>query len=84
MYPDIEYVLRKRYLLTIVYRSGVMLLVVLGLLPIARIFTEGAVILPIYMQRLVVIANAAAWRDLMMTYIPTSGAYLLTALFLSL
>ena len=33
MYPDIEYVLRKRYLLTIVYRSGVMLLVVLGLLP---------------------------------------------------
>ena len=80
MYPDIEYVFKKRYLLAIFYRTGVLILVVLGLLPIARMFFEGAVVLPLYYSRVIVIGNPASWTDLLAAYLPTSGGYLITAM----
>ena len=83
MYPDIEYVLKKRYSLKIVYRLMVLILIVLGMIPLARLLIEGFIVVPFYANRGLIPRITTTWTDLIMNHLPTSGGYFIAALLLA-
>ena len=83
MYPDLEYVLKKRYSLMIAYRLMVLFLIVLGMIPLARLLIEGFIVLPFYTNRGFIPRSATTWPDLIVNHLPTTGGYLIAALLLA-
>ena len=83
MYPDLEYVLKKRYSLMIAYRLMVLFLIVLGMIPLAKLLIEGIVVIPFYTNRGFIPRNTTTWTDLIVNHLPTTGGYLIMALLLA-
>lgn len=81
MYPSLEYVLTKRYLLTLLARGTALALFVIGTVPLIRMAIEG-VILPFDPSVRMGVRRGTDWVKLILTYLPDALQFIVPGLIL--
>ena len=80
MYPNLEYVLKKRYVVRIILRGAVLLLFVLGLIPLAYALLQVLLVVPFNNQLYQYYGTSSGWADIMVMSTSEAGKYMLPGL----
>lgn len=80
MYPDIEYIMRRRYALSLILRCFVILLFLIGALPVVQVLVQGFMGLMYYLFSIQSYPSSADWKNVPLYILPETGKYALPAL----
>ena len=75
MYPDIEYVLKKRYALSLIVRCCAIVLFLLGALPLLQLILQTTLGLMFEMFYVQILPGTLDWKDILLYVIPEICKY---------